>query len=88
MSLFHIFVILTLSLVFILAVIMTFYYKGKLRHNSEMVLSMGIGTNIGLTAGLLIGAIYQGNLFYSTVYSIRYSCREYLWIYFRDPSLT
>jgi len=70
MSLFHIFVLLTLSLVFILAVIMTFYYKGKLRHMSEMVLSMGIGTNVGLTVGLLIGAIYQGNLFYSTVYSI------------------
>lgn len=70
MSLFHIFVLVTLCLVFLLAIIMTYYYKDRFRNMSEMLLSMAIGTNIGLTTGVLFGSLYQGNLFYSTLISI------------------
>lgn len=70
MNSFYYFVMLTLSLMFIIAVIMSHNYKSRLRVMSGMILSMSIGTSVGLTVGVLFGSLYQGNLFYSTLYSV------------------
>lgn len=70
MNLFHYFVILTIILVFVTALLMARTYKNKLRAMSDMIISMAIGTNIGLTTGVLLGSLYQGNLYYSTIYSV------------------
>lgn len=70
MSFFHYFVILTICLIFITAIAMSFLFRSRLRGMSSMILSMAIGTSIGLTVGVLFGSLFQGNLFHSTLYSV------------------
>lgn len=49
---------------------MSYNYKNRLRDMSGMIISMTVGTGIGLTAGVLLGSIYQGSLYASTLYSV------------------
>lgn len=70
MSWYHYFVLFTLSLVTISAIMMAFYFKSRIKEMSGMILSMATGMNVGLTAGVLFGSLYQGQLYYSTIVSI------------------
>lgn len=70
MSFFFYFVAITLSLVFIVTVIMLFHYRNRFSSMTGMLLPMVIGTIYGLTIGVLFGSFFQGNLFYSTGVSI------------------
>lgn len=49
---------------------MAISYKNKLKDMSGMILSMAIGTNVGLTAGIFFSSLFKGDLFFSTVLSI------------------
>lgn len=70
MSFYHYFVIATLFIILITFYTMAFSYKNKLKDMPGMILSMAIGTNLGLSAGLLFSSLFKGDLFYSTVLSM------------------
>lgn len=70
MNLYHYFIFATLIIILITFNIMAFSYKNKLTDMSGMILSMAIGTNAGLSAGIFFSSLFKGNLFYSTVLSI------------------
>ncbi|MEH7226189.1 cupredoxin domain-containing protein [Bacillus sp. JJ1566] len=70
MSLFYNFVIIIVIACTLLAVVLTFLLKKRLKDMHGMVLSMSMGMNVGLVVGVLFGSVYQGNLYYSTILSI------------------
>lgn len=70
MNLYHYFTLATLFIILITFYIMAFTYKKRLTDMSRMMLSMAIGTNIGLSAGIFFSSLFKGDLFYSTVLSI------------------
>ncbi|WP_201715557.1 hypothetical protein [Rossellomorea arthrocnemi] len=45
-------------------------FKERLLSMSYMMISMYTGMCIGLTLGVMFGALYQGDLFYTTLLSI------------------
>lgn len=67
MSDFQLFVVLALLLIVIFSLLLTRKFHTSLQHSQRMVISMISGTSIGLVIGLILGAIFQGNLFISTV---------------------
>jgi hypothetical protein len=67
MNLFNMYVFITLFLITILSVFFAIKMRKSLTHMPGMVITMYLGMNVGLTAGVLLGSIYQGNLFHSTI---------------------
>ncbi|WP_153464237.1 hypothetical protein ACJA3J_02760 [Halobacillus sp. SY10] len=70
MSDFQLFIVLALLLIVIFSLILTKKFHASLHHSQRMVISMISGTSIGLVIGLMLGSLFQGNLFISTVLSI------------------
>lgn len=70
MSLYHHFVLTTISLSTLLAICLAYKLRKRFTAMHAMVVTMVIGMNIGLTSGVLVGSFYQGNLYYSTIISI------------------
>ncbi len=70
MSLFHYFVLATISVSALLAIIIARKLRERMTNMYAMIIAMAMGMNIGLTAGVLFGSLYQGDLYTSTVISI------------------
>ncbi len=70
MSLFHYFVLATISVSALLAIILARKLRERMTKMYAMIIAMAMGMNIGLTAGVLFGSLYQGDLYSSTVISI------------------
>lgn len=69
-SLFHYFVLATLSGIAILVSLIARKLRERLTNMHAMIIAMMMGMNIGLTAGVLFGSLYQGDLYSSTLISI------------------
>ncbi|WP_226584038.1 hypothetical protein [Halobacillus litoralis] len=67
---FYIFTALSLLIVVILSPLLTGRFQTNLHHSQRMAISMVSGTSSGLVAGLLLGSIFQGDLFFSTILGI------------------
>ncbi|MBX0359534.1 hypothetical protein [Halobacillus sp. Nhm2S1] len=67
MSDFQIFIMLALLLKVIFSFLLARKFHTSLHHSHRMVISMISGTSIGLVVGLMLGSIFQGNLFLATV---------------------
>ncbi|WP_282155978.1 plastocyanin/azurin family copper-binding protein [Cytobacillus gottheilii] len=70
MSLFHYFVLATLTGSAILVILNARKLRERLTNMHAMIIAMVMGMNIGLTAGVLFGSLYQGDLYSSTLISI------------------
>lgn len=70
MGQYQIFILVSLGLLTLIVVILTFNFRKFLNLMQGMIISMFFGMNIGLSVGLLLGSTFQGNLFYSTIVSI------------------
>ncbi|MBT2678266.1 hypothetical protein J7E38_04590 [Bacillus sp. ISL-35] len=70
MFIFNAFVFFTLSAALLVSIILIRRNRVRLSGMSGMIISMYIGMNIGLTSGILLGTVYRGDLFISTVLSM------------------
>jgi uncharacterized cupredoxin-like copper-binding protein len=70
MSDFQFYVLGSLICVTLIAFILSVKYRSLFHQMQGMIISMFLGMNIGLTAGVLMGNVHQGNLFYSTLLSM------------------
>ncbi|WP_394219597.1 hypothetical protein [Halobacillus trueperi] len=70
MSEFQLFIVSALILIVISSLVLTKKLDTSFHHSQRMVIAMLSGTSIGLVIGLMLGSIFQGNLFISTVLSM------------------
>lgn len=70
MFLFNAYVFFTLAAVILISIILTLRHKAKITVMNGMITSMFLGMNIGLTCGILLGSVYRGDLFLSTIISM------------------
>lgn len=63
---FHFFVFFTLGIVLLLSIFLTYKYKTRMTDMMGMTISMFLSMNVGLTSGIFLGTLHQGELFYST----------------------
>ncbi|MFS0577300.1 plastocyanin/azurin family copper-binding protein [Sporosarcina sp. 179-K 3D1 HS] len=64
------FVFGSLALLTIIVIILALIWKKKFQTMQGMIISMFFAMNVGLTAGVLLGVTYQGNLFLTTILSM------------------
>lgn len=64
---FDFYVYSTLLTIICISILLIHRLKTDLTSMSGMIVSMFLGMNVGLTAGILLGTIYQGDLFFSTM---------------------
>ena len=67
---FNLFVFGTLIFVSLVSMILTHHYKSRLTGMTGMIIAMFAGMNIGLTSGVFLGTLYQGNLYLSTMIAV------------------
>jgi uncharacterized cupredoxin-like copper-binding protein len=70
MNSFYYYILFTLILEISLILLISYKNKGKILPMYGMTISMCLAMNIGLTAGVLFGSIYQGDIFISTIVSM------------------
>lgn len=70
MFLYNAYVFFTLAAVFLISIILVLRHKAELNGMNGMIISMFLGMNIGLTCGVLLGTVYRGDLFQSTLLSM------------------
>lgn len=70
LNLFQVFVLFTLFICTIIAILRALKLRNELTGMQAMTIAMVMGMNSGLTAGVLLGSFFQGNLYISTIISI------------------
>lgn len=70
MGKYHLFLLGSICVVTLLVVLMITRNRKTFTPMQGMVIPMFFGMNIGLTAGILFGATFQGNLFLSTLFAM------------------
>jgi hypothetical protein len=70
MGLYHVFILGSIVSITLLIVTMMTLYRKAFAPMQGMIISMFFGMNVGLTAGVLFGVTYQGNLFLSTLFAM------------------
>ncbi|MEH7442880.1 hypothetical protein V7201_11300 [Bacillus sp. JJ1122] len=64
---FHFYIFFTLGVVLLLSIFLTDKYKTRMTDMMGMTISMFLSMNVGLTSGIFLGTLHQGDLFYSTI---------------------
>ncbi|MFC5602530.1 hypothetical protein [Sporosarcina koreensis] len=67
---FHVFIVGSIVLLTFIVVAMMALNRKTFAPMQGMIISMFFGMNVGLTAGVLFGATFQGNLFLSTLFAM------------------
>lgn len=67
MSDFHLYVLIVIVGITLITMFLALRRKKHFTLMSGMIVSMFFGMSVGLTAGIMFGTIYQGNLFISTI---------------------
>jgi len=67
---YELFILGSLSLLTLIVVTLAIIWRKKFRTMHGIMISMFFGMNVGLTAGVLLGATYQGDLYFSTILSM------------------
>lgn len=67
---FHFYVFFTLGVVLLLSIFLAEKYKTRMTDMMGMTISMFLSMNVGLTSGIFLGTLHQGDLFYSTIFAM------------------
>ncbi|WP_423409776.1 hypothetical protein AABM38_07220 [Heyndrickxia sp. MSNUG] len=67
---FHFYVFFTLGVVLLLSIFLADKSKNRMTDMMGMTISMFLSMNVGLTSGIFLGTVHQGDLFYSTIFAM------------------
>lgn len=67
---FSVFIFGSLAFVTFISIFLSHHYKSRLTGMAGMIIAMFAGMNIGLTSGVFLGTLYQGNLYLSTMIAV------------------
>ncbi|WLR53777.1 hypothetical protein LC048_14780 [Mesobacillus subterraneus] len=70
MFLYNTYVFFTLAAVILISILLVLRHKTQITFMNGMIISMFLGMNIGLTGGILLGTVFRGDLYMSTILSL------------------